>query len=156
MEATLQNPGYLYTFSKGSFGKKESRIQNLLNNKKEGIILTLIADDHPYLIHGVENDLNKDPKIKIVCTVNSYDELTEKTKELQPDIILLDLKMPGREKHDLKDLIKNLIYDYFDKPMLADFITGGFFYFEIEIGNFFAGFNVSDSALGNQSLEFRF
>ena len=81
MEATLQNPGYLYTFSKGSFGKKESRIQSLLQNKKEGIILTLIADDHPYLIHGVENDLNKDPKIKIAGTVSSYNELAEKTSQ---------------------------------------------------------------------------
>ncbi|OGI20815.1 MAG: hypothetical protein A3B68_09795 [Candidatus Melainabacteria bacterium RIFCSPHIGHO2_02_FULL_34_12] len=78
------------------------------NNLKNEIILTLIADDHPYLIHGVETDLNKDPNIKIVGTAGSYDEVLEKAEELQPNIILLDLRMPGREKHDLEHYIKKL------------------------------------------------
>ena len=107
METLLKNQGCLYTFSKNSFRSGEAKTTEQYNNKKD-IILALIADDHPYLIHGVETDLNKDPKIKVVGTVDSYDGLLEKAGELQPNIVLLDLRMPGREKHDLKHYITNL------------------------------------------------
>lgn len=109
METLLKNQGYLYTFSKNSFTNDHNKIQELnYRNKKEGIILTLIADDHPYLIHGVETDLNKDPKIKIIGTATSYDEVVQKAAELQPDIVLLDLRMPGRDKQDLKHYVRDL------------------------------------------------
>ena len=109
MKTSIQNQGYLYTFSKNSFGHQDlkSELTEQYNSKKE-IIRTLIADDHPYLIHGVESDLNKDPKIKIIGTAGSYDELLEKAGELQPDIVLLDLKMPGKDKHDLQHFITGL------------------------------------------------
>lgn len=105
MSCLVENKGYLYTFSKESFRNSESRRKikegDLLKDKSE-IILTVIADDHPYLIYGVEADLNKDPKIKIVGSAGSYDALINKVEELEPDIVLLDLKMPGYEKYDLK------------------------------------------------------
>ncbi|MBI3590551.1 MAG: response regulator transcription factor [Candidatus Melainabacteria bacterium] len=109
METLTQNQGYLYTFSKQSFEKDEVKPDepNCPSSKNE-IILTLIADDHPYLIHGVETDLNKDKKIKIVGTAGSYDEVISRAAELQPDIVLLDLRMPGRDKHDLKHYITGL------------------------------------------------
>ncbi len=125
MNTLIQNQGYLYTFSKESFGQDDHRLV-LSSLKKQGylylfskdsfrkanpkenyntkneIITTLIADDHPYLIHGVESDLNKDSKIKIVGTANSYDEVILKTRELQPCIVLLDLRMPERDKYSLR------------------------------------------------------
>ena len=79
-----------------------------LEGKSNRFICVLIADDHPYLISGVEEDLNKDRKIKIVGTAGSYAELLEKTKELKPHIILLDLKMPGSEVVNLKEYIEKL------------------------------------------------
>src|SRR3990167_11269475 len=109
MTPVQQNQGYLYTFSRQSFCADEfTSNESPRSSGKNGIILTLIADDHPYLIHGVEADLNKDPKIKIVGTAGSYNEVLEKAEELQPNIILLDLRMPGREKHDLEHYIKKL------------------------------------------------
>jgi len=109
MELILKNQGYLYTFSKEKFFNGQNNTQEPERvTKKEGIILTLIADDHPYLIHGVETDLNKDPKIKIIGTASSYDEVIQKALELKPDIVLLDLRMPGRDKKDLKHYIREL------------------------------------------------
>ena len=109
MEALVQNQGYLYTFSKDSFDQNDNEInQPDFSTTKREIILTLIADDHPYLIHGVETDLNRDSKIKIVDTAGSYDELLEKVATVQPDIVLLDLRMPGRDKHDLKHYVTGL------------------------------------------------
>ncbi len=108
METINKNQGYLYTFSRNSFWQEDIFDENNLPGRKEGIIFTLIADDHPYLIHGVESDLNKDPKIKIIGTANSYDDVIQKSAILQPDIILLDLRMPGHDKHDLKYYIEQI------------------------------------------------
>ncbi len=109
MNSTTQSQGYLYTFSKNSFGHGEIKLNNPVQNEADkGIILTLIADDHPYLLHGVESDLNKDPKIKTIGTAVSYDELLERTIQLQPNVILMDLRMPGYEKHELKQFISKL------------------------------------------------
>lgn len=105
MQSTLKKQGYLYLFSKDSFRKANPK-ENY--NIKNELITTLIADDHPYLIHGVESDLNKDSKIKIVGTANSYDEVILKTRGLQPCIVLLDLRMPERDKYDLELYINNL------------------------------------------------
>ncbi|MBI1858517.1 MAG: response regulator transcription factor [Candidatus Melainabacteria bacterium] len=104
-----KSKGYLYTFPEGSFNNsKENSINQSSNNTNKEIILTLIADDHPYLIHGVEADLNKDPKIKIIGTAQSYDSLLAKAIELSPDVILHDLKMPGHETLDFKEYILKL------------------------------------------------
>lgn len=110
MQSVLQkNQGYLYTFSKQSFNQNGERLKKAEEAvTKDEIILTLIADDHPYLIHGVETDLNKDSKVKIVGTVSTYDEVIDRAKELLPDVVLLDLKMPGRDKHELEYYIKEL------------------------------------------------
>lgn len=109
MEVLVQSQGYLYTFPKRSSRSHKGELRAVyLSRQKKEIILVLIADDHPYLIAGVENDLNKDPKIKIVGSVNSYSELLEKVKQQQVDVILLDLRMPDRDKFDLKDYITQL------------------------------------------------
>ena len=109
MHSLTQSQGYLYTFSKDSFGQGEAKFSaSAQSSAKRGIILTLVADDHPYLIHGVESDLNRDPKIKIVGTAGAYDELLERAAFLQPNVILMDLRMPGYEKHELKYFISKL------------------------------------------------
>jgi len=106
MSTVQQNQGYLYTFSRQSFYQGEfTSYETNKNSGKNGIILTLIADDHPYLLHGVEADLNKDPKIKIVGTAGSYNEVITRVPELKPDVVLLDLRMPGHESLDLKEFI---------------------------------------------------
>ena len=108
METIIRNQGYLYTFSKDNFKRGRSTPSETKNSQKKEVIPILIADDHPYLIHGVRTDLDKDPGIKIAGTASSYDELLEKASELQPDIVLLDLRMPGRDKHDLKHYMAGL------------------------------------------------
>lgn len=102
----LQNQGYLYAFSKQSFEQQDNGFNN--KPKKREIIRVLIADDHPYLIHGVEADLNKDLKIKIIGTAGSYDDVMDKAIQLEPDVVLLDLRMPGLDKHDLKSYLTAL------------------------------------------------
>ena len=106
MEALQKDQGYLYFFSNKSFRGCQNSYPK--TETKKNIITVLIADDHPYLIKGVETDLNNDPRIKFFGGLGSYDELLERAKALQPDIILLDLKMPGNDKYDFKDYLTGI------------------------------------------------
>ena len=58
-------------------------------------IRVLIADDHPFYRQGVNTMLSVAPDIEIAGEVASGDEAIAQTANLQPDVILMDLKMPG-------------------------------------------------------------
>ena len=55
----------------------------------------LIADDHLFYREGVRALLGNAPDITIVGEAGSGDEAVARAAELQPDVILMDLKMPG-------------------------------------------------------------
>jgi DNA-binding NarL/FixJ family response regulator len=54
----------------------------------------LIADDHPLFRHGVAALLGTVPGIAVVGEAMSGDEVIAVAEELQPDVILMDIKMP--------------------------------------------------------------
>ena len=108
MQTPTHNQGLLYTFPKPGSNWTDQPYKRVVRKIKKEMICVLIADDHPYLINGVEADLNKDPTIKIIGTASSYDETLKKNKELKPDVILQDLKMPGSANYDLKTFISTL------------------------------------------------
>src|SRR3970282_891184 len=58
-------------------------------------IRILIADDHPFYREGVRTMLSIVPEIEIVGEAASGDEAIVRAATLQPDVILMDLKMPG-------------------------------------------------------------
>lgn len=55
----------------------------------------LIADDHPIVRSGIRNELAQCPDIEIVGEAINGDEAVQTAKTLQPDVILLDINMPG-------------------------------------------------------------
>jgi DNA-binding NarL/FixJ family response regulator len=58
-------------------------------------IKVLIADDHAFYREGVRAFLNNTAEIEVVGEASNGDEAIAKTKELEPNVILMDLKMPG-------------------------------------------------------------
>ena len=58
-------------------------------------IKVLIADDHVFYREGVRALLSNSPEITVVGEASSGEEVVAKAKELTPDVILMDLKMPG-------------------------------------------------------------
>lgn len=58
-------------------------------------IRVLIVDDHPFYREGVCTMLNTVPEIEIIGEAASGDEAIVQAALLQPDVILMDLKMPG-------------------------------------------------------------
>ena len=57
-------------------------------------IKVLIADDHPVVREGLSAMLSKDPDIQVVGEAENGAQAINKARELQPDIILMDLRMP--------------------------------------------------------------
>ena len=55
----------------------------------------LIADDHPIFRDGMHALLGSVPDIEVVGEAATGDEAIAMTAELQPEVVLMDLQMPG-------------------------------------------------------------
>jgi DNA-binding NarL/FixJ family response regulator len=55
----------------------------------------LIADDHPLFRHGIAALLRAEPDLDVVGEATTGDEAISMAATLQPDVILMDIKMPG-------------------------------------------------------------
>src|SRR6266699_2074378 len=55
----------------------------------------LIADDHPLFRHGLFALLNVSPDFEVVGEATSGEEVVTMAAKLQPDVILMDIHMPG-------------------------------------------------------------
>lgn len=58
-------------------------------------IKVLIADDHIFYREGVRTFLENEPDIEVVGEAGDGEEVLAKSTELKPDVILMDLNMPG-------------------------------------------------------------
>ena len=58
-------------------------------------IQVLIADDHIFYREGVRALLSNSPEVKFVGEASNGEEAVARAGELKPDVILMDIKMPG-------------------------------------------------------------
>ena len=66
----------------------------------------LVVDDHPVVREGVCAMLNGDPQLEVVGTSDSGKDALEKLYELEPDLVLLDILMPGMSGIEVTRQIK--------------------------------------------------
>jgi len=62
---------------------------------KDEFIRIVIADDHPIFRDGLRKLLSLEEDFRVVAEARDGKEVLEVLEEHQPDILLLDLKMPG-------------------------------------------------------------
>jgi two-component system NarL family response regulator len=71
-------------------------------------IRVLVADDHPVVRHGIMANLNPQPDMMVIAEAGDGLEALASIKELLPDIVLLDLRMPGMDGLDVLAELKAL------------------------------------------------
>ncbi|SRR5579875_155507 len=58
-------------------------------------ITVLIVEDHQVTLDGLQMGLSREQRIKVIGSASNSDEGLELAQRLRPDIILLDLHLPG-------------------------------------------------------------
>ena len=58
-------------------------------------IRILLVDDHEVARRGIRSVLKSDPKLEVVGEAANGEEAIRMTEELRPDIVLLDISLPG-------------------------------------------------------------
>jgi DNA-binding NarL/FixJ family response regulator len=64
-----------------------------------------IADDHPMVIKGVQNMLGSHEDIVVTGTYSDGIALLDGLKVYQPDVLLLDIQMPGKTGDELAPVL---------------------------------------------------
>ncbi|RLC80852.1 MAG: DNA-binding response regulator, partial [Chloroflexi bacterium] len=96
-------------------------------------IRVLVVDDHPVVREGIRSLLSSYSDIEVVGETENGFETLERVRELHPDVVLLDIKLPGadgiviarriRQEHpDVKVLILT-VYD--DERHLCEALKAG-------------------------------
>src|SRR6202167_5829186 len=66
-----------------------------VNEKKKAMVRILIADDHPIVRDGLKKLLLLEDDFDVVGEAGDGREVLERVRELDPDVLLLDLRMPN-------------------------------------------------------------
>ena len=74
-------PGVTLTFSKGLFDLKTTSV--------------VIADDHPAMRHYLQDALDEESFLTVLAAVSSASEAIDSVVRHKPDVLLLDIEMPG-------------------------------------------------------------
>jgi DNA-binding NarL/FixJ family response regulator len=73
----------------------------------EDKLRVLLVDDHAIVREGLRALLEEDTRIEIVAEASNGNEATEMAARLKPDLVLMDLKMPGLPAPDAIRVIRS-------------------------------------------------
>lgn len=79
---------------------------DLNSNSKQSRVRVVLADDHPIVRHGINDILSNDTLIDIVGEAGDGFEAQSVCKQCNPDVLLLDLSMPGPQLTELINGVK--------------------------------------------------
>lgn len=74
-------------------------------NPKPGVHV-LCVDDHEVLIDGLRAQFEADGRVRCIGALPSADRLIEEAERLDPDVVLLDIEMPGADVFEMADRLR--------------------------------------------------
>ncbi len=97
------------------------------------LLRILIVDDHEVVRLGLRALLSRYPNFVVVDEAASADEALDKTRLHNPDIVLMDIRLPGTNGIDACEMIKEehpdvhviMLTSYAEDEMLFDAISAG-------------------------------
>ena len=96
-------------------------------------IRIMLADDHPVARAGIRRFLNKATDIEVIAEAAEGNQVLELAKELVPDVLLLDIELPGlkgleiaKELQAIDSPVKILVLStYDDKQFIFGLLGNG-------------------------------
>lgn len=70
------------------------------------MIRVLLVDDHPVVREGIRGMLSAEPDLDIVGDAGSGPEAVARVATLEPDVVLMDLRMPGGDGAEATERIR--------------------------------------------------
>ncbi len=67
----------------------------------------VLADDHPFVRIGIRNMLQKTPDIVVVGEASDGIQALQLTEDLEPDVLLLDVEMPGMKGMEVAQKLRS-------------------------------------------------
>ncbi|HST65000.1 MAG TPA: response regulator transcription factor, partial [Mycobacteriales bacterium] len=61
------------------------------------MLRVIVVDDHPVVREGLRAILDAEPDLDVVGEAGSGGEAVELAARLRPDVVLMDLRMPGMD-----------------------------------------------------------
>jgi two-component system response regulator NreC len=61
----------------------------------DGKVKVLVVDDHDVVREGIRMVLSSDPELEVVGTASSGEQAIEEVHQLRPDVVVMDIAMPG-------------------------------------------------------------
>ena len=70
-------------------------------------IRIVIVEDHEVARRGIRHVLATNPDIEVIGEVANGEEATKKVQDLHPDIVLLDISLPGMSGIDVAEVLRH-------------------------------------------------
>lgn len=76
--------------------------------EQEPGIRVLCVDDHAVLVEGLKAQFAIDGRIRVVGRLASAEKLLDEVNRLAPDVVLLDIEMPGPDVFEMADRMRHM------------------------------------------------
>jgi two-component system response regulator NreC len=74
-------------------------------------IRILCVDDHAFLVEGLRSRFALEPDMEVVGRLSTAEQLVPEVKRLRPDIVLLDIEMPGPDPFEAAEDLHRICPD---------------------------------------------
>jgi two-component system NarL family response regulator len=78
-----------------------------MTTTKRSVITVLCVDDHPLVLDGIMQKINRQPDMTVVATATNGRQAVDLFKRHRPDVTVMDLQLPGMSGLDAIQAIRS-------------------------------------------------